>query len=135
MDARNEIIHIEQDNTLSFGEYTTKDKKKLEVEVGGHIYKIKTHDQLTRLEKNGNLLFEAVPGVLVKNFNLNEHELTFNAEGFSDTQITLELEPESEYKIYIDNSSIGSMKSNLSGKINFSLELNEKAKAVKVEKA
>ena len=46
-------------------------------------------------------------------------------EAPDDVQITVELEPEKEYKVYVDDTNIGKMRSNLGGKINFSIELNE----------
>ena len=46
-------------------------------------------------------------------------------EAPDDVQITVELEPEIEYKVYVDDTNIGKMRSNLGGKINFSIELNE----------
>ena len=56
------------------------------------------------------------------------------AEGVDDTQITLELESGVSYKIYVDDVNIGKMKANLSGKINFSVELGTTAKAVHIDK-
>ena len=41
-----------------------------------------------------------------------------------DAQITLELEAEKEYKVYIDGTNVGKMKTNLGGKLNLSVELS-----------
>ncbi len=52
-----------------------------------------------------------------------------------DVQFTLELEPESEYRVMIDEVSAGAMRTNLSGKLSVSAELNpEERAAVKVVK-
>ena len=42
----------------------------------------------------------------------------------NDAQITLELEPEKEYKVYVDDTNIGRMKTNLGGKLSIGLEMN-----------
>ena len=56
-------------------------------------------------------------------------------EGSEDAQITLELEPETEYKVSIDTVSTSGMKTNLGGKLVLSVELGEgKSADVKVEK-
>ncbi len=129
-----QIIKLGEKDTISFGNYLVKEKQKVDkFELNGDVYKIKTHKDVTRLEKNGNLLLESVPGSTIHNFSLTENIAVFLAEGFGDTKITLELLPECEYKIVIDNETVGSMKSNLSGKINFSTELSSDSKKVKVQ--
>ena len=42
----------------------------------------------------------------------------------SDLQITLEVEPEKEYKVFVNDTNIGKLKSSLGGKISFSIELD-----------
>lgn len=120
---------------LCFGDYTVKRKLKVDdFEYMGDIYRVKTHDELTRLEKNGKLLFESVPGATVHDFKSDSRKISFYAEGNSDTQMTLELEPNTEYKIFIDEFDTGKMKTNMSGKITFSAELNAKDQDIRVEK-
>ncbi len=129
------IIRVEPDESISFGDYLSKEKKKVnEFELKGDLYKVKTHDQITRLEKNANLLFESVPGSCIYNFAVTDKHISFMAEGRGDTKITLELEPECEYKIIIDDVNVGSTKSNLSGKIIFSVGLTDTPQSVKVDK-
>ena len=41
----------------------------------------------------------------------------------ADVQFTLELEPESEYEVFIGGASAGRMTTNLSGKLSVSVEL------------
>jgi len=130
-----EVIRIEGDNSLSFGNYSVSEKQKVsDFEAFGDVYKVKTHNEITRLEKNGKLLIETVPGAAVHNLKVSEKGITFLAEGVDDTQITLELESGVSYTIYVDDVNIGKMKANLSGKISFSVELGTKAKAVHIDK-
>lgn len=118
---------IVQDNdALSFGDYSLPQKTKLsDFPFDGDTYKVKTFREITRLERNGVMLYESVPGSAVHNFADGENELTFEVESNDDIEITLGMEPESEYKVYVDETNIGRMSSNLGGKISFSIELNE----------
>ena len=46
----NDLIHIEGDGTISFGDYTLDTKTKLDnVEYNGDIYKVKTFKEITSL--------------------------------------------------------------------------------------
>ncbi len=118
---------IAQDNgTLCFGDYSLGQKTKLsDYAFEGDTYKVKTFREITRLERNGSVLYESVPGSAVHNFKDSEHQLSFDVESKDDIEITLGLEAEKEYKVYVDDTNIGKMKSSLGGKISFSIELNE----------
>lgn len=130
-----EVIRLENDKSLSFGNYIVKEKQKVsDFDVSGDIYKIKTHTEVTKLEKNGKLLLETVPGSTIHNLKINEKVTTFSIEGYEDTQITLELESDTNYKIFVDDVNLGKLKTNLSGKINFSVELSSNPQKVKIEK-
>ena len=120
-----ELIRKEADGTLSFGnfDFDTKQKKS-DFEYEGDMYKIKTFKEITKLEKNGMFVYESVPGTVVTNMKSTENEVVFNVEGWEDSSITLELEPEQEYKVLVENADIGRMKTNLGGKLNISVELN-----------
>ena len=50
----------------------------------------------------------------------------------SDSSITLELEPETDYKIHIDDIYVGKNKTNLGGKLSISVDL-EPGREVKVD--
>ena len=51
------------------GNHMLKQKAKLEdFEHAGDIYKAKTYDAMTQLEKNGMFLYESVPGTSVFDF-------------------------------------------------------------------
>ena len=58
----------------------------------------------------------------------------FSVEGEKDAQITIQLEDEREYEVYVDGVSVGGMKTNVSGKLVLSVELNPgKATAIRIE--
>ena len=119
-----ELIYVQENGKLAFGDYTLAAKAKADgFEFGGDLYKVKTFQEITKLERNGMFVYESVPGTNVTDFSANDKELGFTVEGTTDTQVTLELEAETEYKLFIDGTNIGKMKTNLGGKLVFSLEL------------
>ena len=94
-----ELLKKEENGTLSFGNYELDTKSKLQdFEYEGDLYKVKTFKEITKLEKNGMFVYESVPGTAVFNFVANDKKVSFDVEGKDDSQITLELEPEKEYK-------------------------------------
>ena len=50
--------------------------------------------------------------------------MSFKVSGTEDAQITLELEADSEYVVYMDDVNVGNMTTNLSGKLSVSAELD-----------
>lgn len=124
MSVIEELIRQEDNGTISFGNYLLDSKKKvLDFEVNGNLYKVKTFKEITKLEKNSKMILEVVPGATIHNFNMTEKGVNFVVEGIEDLQLTLELEPEIEYKILIDSVNVGKMKTNMAGKVNFSVEM------------
>ena len=120
-----ELIRKESDGTLSFGNYEFDTKQKLsDFEFEGDLYKVKTFKEITKLERNGMFVYESVPGTVVNGLKVTETEVLFSVEGWEDSSITLELEPESKYKVYVDDTHIGEMKTNLGGKLVLSIEIN-----------
>ena len=135
MSVVKELIRTEADGGISFGDYELAAKaKKSDFEYRGDLYKVKTFKEITKLEKNGKMLLETVPGATVHNFTVNERGAEFTVEGLEDTQITMELEPDTEYKILIDDVNVGKMKTNLAGKVTFSVELGKDTPSVAIEK-
>ena len=121
-----ELIRSESDNTLSFGDYTLSAKSKLDgFNFGGDVYKVKTFNEITKLERNGMFVYESVPGTAVEHLSVTDAQVSFTVEGPEDAQITLELEPESEYDITVAGQDAGTMKTNLGGKLSLSVELGE----------
>ena len=131
-----ELIRVENENGLSFGDYTLNAKKKVsDFEFHGDMYKVKTYRDITKLEKNELFVYESVPGTAVTELSVTDNGVSFSVEGPEDAQITLELEENAEYEIFIDGSNMGKMKTNLGGKLSLSVELDVVSQvAVKVEK-
>ncbi|MBC5666062.1 endosialidase [Dorea sp. AF24-7LB] len=136
MAAVKELLRAENDGTLSFGDYTLGSKTKLDgFEFQGDIYKVKTFSEITKLEKNEMFVYESVPGTAVTNFNASEQVVTFSVSAMQDAQFTLELEADTEYVVYLDDVNVGDMKTNLSGKLSVSAELEpERSMKVKIIK-
>ncbi len=132
----NELLRSEADGSISFGNYELSEKSKLDdFSHEGDIYKVKTFSEITKLEKNGMFLYESVPGTAVSYLDVTEKGVTFKVEGKEDAQITIGLEDDCEYDVTIDGEDHGQMKSNMSGKIMLSVELDEgKAVSVSVQK-
>ena len=136
MAAVKELLRAENDGTLSFGDYTLGSKTKLDgFEFQGDIYKVKTFSEITKLEKNEMFVYESVPGTAVTNFNASEQVVTFSVSAMQDVQFTLELEADTEYVVYLEDVNVGDMKTNLSGKLSVSAELEpERSMEVKIIK-
>ena len=127
-----ELIREEETGALSFGNFALATKTKKDgFQYQGDSYKIKTFREITKLERNGMFEYESVPGTVVHDFRATDKAVNFVVEGEEDSQITLELEAEKEYKIHIDKVYVGKMKTNLGGKLNLSVEL-EPAKMVDI---
>lgn len=127
-----ELIREEETGALSFGNFALATKTKKDgFQYQGDSYKIKTFREITKLERNGMFVYESVPGTVVHDFRATDKAVNFVVEGEEDSQITLELEAEKEYKIHIDKVYVGKMKTNLGGKLNLSVEL-EPAKMVDI---
>ncbi len=121
-----ELLRAEDNGTLSFGDYSLQKKTKLEeYEFRGDIYKVKTFAELTKLEKNGMFVYESMPGSSVMELLITDQEISFSVSASADIQFTLGLEPESEYRVYIDGEDAGAMSTNLSGKLSMSAECAE----------
>lgn len=135
MSVIEELIRVEDNGTISFGNYEMDEKKKvLDFDVNGDLYTIKTFKEITRLEKNGKFIYESVPGSAVHNFVMTDREVKFDLEGAEDVQITMELETDKEYKMLVDDMLVGKIKSNLSGKVSFSVEMVGNSHKVRIEK-
>ena len=132
-----ELLRSEENGSISFGNHKLASKTKLEdFQHEGDILKVKTYADITKLEKNGMFLYESVPGTSVMNFAESGQGVEFQVEGDKDAQITVGLEDETEYKVYIDDECIGNMKTGFGGKLSISVELEASDEVtVKVVKA
>ena len=132
MSVVKELIRTEENGKISFGNYELAQKSKLsDFEYDGDMYKVKTYNEITKLERNGMFVYESVPGTTVLYLDTREDGMSFIVEGPKDAQITVEVEEDAEYKVTIDGEEAGQMKTNLGGKLSFSVEL-EQAEQVSV---
>lgn len=121
-----ELIKKEADGSISFGNYKLEEKTKLsDFEVEGDMYKVKTFSEITKLERNGMFVYESTPGTAVNAFKASAEQVSFFVEGTGASQITLELEAEKEYEVFVSNKTIGKMKTNLGGKLTLNVEAEE----------
>ena len=120
-----ELLRAEADGAISFGNHRLDAKAKVEnFEHKGDLLKVKTYKSITKLEKNGMFSYESVPGTSVNHFVEKENGVEFQVEGDEDAQITVGLEDETEYDVFVNDTDIGRMKTNLGGKLNISVELS-----------
>ena len=131
-----ELLRTEKSGAISFGNYKLDAKAKVEdYEHGGDLYKVKTYKELTKLEKNGMFAYESQPGTSVTDFQETEEGVSFLVEADEDAQITIGLEEDAEYSVTVGDTNIGKMKTNLSGKLSISVELENAGEiAVKIVK-
>ncbi|MCR5734584.1 MAG: endosialidase [Lachnospiraceae bacterium] len=124
MAAVKELIRTESDGTISFGDYELAEKSKLEdFENNGNLYKVKTYSELTKLERDGLFVYESEPGTAVTGFKAKKDGVEFKVSGNEDAQITVGLMEDTEYNVFVNDKEIGKMKTNLGGKLSFSVEL------------
>lgn len=131
-----ELLRTEENGAISFGNHKLAAKAKVEdYEHNGDLYKVKTFRELTKLEKNGMFAYESEPGTSVTQFTETQKGVSFTVEGDEDAQITVGLEEDTEYKVYVDDVNVGKMKTNLGGKLSLSVELENAGEvAVKIIK-
>ena len=85
-----EFLRSEADGSISFGNHSLAAKAKLEdFPHNGDLYKVKTFQTMTKLEKNGMFLYESVPGTSVNNLVESADGMSFLVEGNEHAQITL----------------------------------------------
>ena len=126
MSVISELIRSESDGTISFGDYSLDTKAKLDnFKHAGDLYKVKTYQEITKLERNGMFVYESVPGTAVMKFKATDEEVSFQVEGPEDTQITLELESNKEYSVFVDDKDLGVSKTDVGGKITFDVDLQK----------
>ncbi len=131
----NEIIRVEENGALSFGNYELQEKTKvLDFEVEGRLYKAKTFYEVTKLKRDGALVYESLPGTAVHQFVVTDAGVSFEVEGSGSSQITLELEPATEYKLIISDVTVGNIRSTVSGKLSFSVDCAKEAQPVILKK-
>ena len=136
MSVVEQLLRAEENGKLSFGNHELQEKKKVEdFECRGDVYKVKTFAEITKLEKNGMFLYESVPGTSVFDFEESAEGMTFLAKGAHATHITVGLKEDTDYEVFLKGASIGVVKTNLSGKLNLSVDLKLEDVDVKITEA
>ena len=108
MAAVKELLRSEADGGISFGDYELAAKTKLkDFNHQGDLYKVKTFREITKLERNDLFVYESVPGTAVEHFRATAEQVEFQVSGPEDAQITLGLEDETEYRVYVDGEDVG----------------------------
>lgn len=119
-----ELLRAENSGAISFGNHKLAEKtKKEEALTAGDVYKVKTYQDITKLEKNGMFLYESVPGTSVVDFAEADEEVSFKVEGAKDAQLTVGLKDDTEYEVYVNGASVGKMSTGFGGKLSLSVEL------------
>ena len=120
-----ELIRVAADGSIGFGDYTLEEKSKVsDFPHMGDLYKVKTFKEITKLERNGSFVYESVPGTKVEGFKEENRKVSFTVEGNDNTQITLDLEEEKEYRVMVDGTNLGKMTTNVGGKLVISVDLS-----------
>ena len=133
MAAVKELIRLEADGTISFGDYELPAKtKKSDFEYEGDLYKVKTFKEITRLERNEMFVYESEPGTAVLSMKETADRIAFSAEGQGDVQITLQGDPETDYELLIDGEDRGMLHTALGGKLSFSISCGEEPVSVEI---
>jgi len=131
-----EIIRLEEDGTISFGDYLSENIKSEEkFKAKRSFYNVETNSEATKLTKSGKILFESAPGATVHNFSLESERASFGLEGVEDVRVAVLMNPAKLYRIKIDENVIGNKKSDAKGKLVFSLELDETVKQIEITEA
>ena len=69
-------------------------------------------------------VYESVPGTAVEDFKATAEGLVFKVSGAKDAQITVGLEASTEYTVCVNEICMNDIKTNLSGKLSVSVELD-----------
>jgi hypothetical protein len=119
-----ELLRSEENGTISFGNHTLRVKAKVEdFKYGADLLKVKTCQEITKLEKNGMFLYESVPGTSVTQFKEMENGVVFFVEGSADAQITVGLADSAEYEVTVGGNAPQTMKTGMSGKLSLGVSL------------
>ena len=70
-------------------------------------------------------VYESVPGTTVSNFTETDEGITCRLEGYKASQVTVQLEENTAYKIYEDGEVTGEITTNISGKLGINIDLED----------
>ena len=130
------LIQVETDGTISFGNYELPKKTKvMGFEVEGNLYDVRSFNEITKLNKDEALVYESIPGTSVHSFNMTDKLIEFEVAGVAETQITMELSPNTDYNLFIEGVKVGKIASTVAGKIIFSVECSKDLKKIAIKRA
>ena len=76
------------------------------------------------MKRNGTFVYESIPGTASKRFLRKQaDEVSFFVDGKGQTQITLELESNKEYRVFVGDRDLGVSKTDVGGKITLDVDL------------
>lgn len=111
---------------LSFGDSTLASKTKQDgFDYQGSVYKVKTYRDITKLERNESFVYESVPGTEVSDFVQDEAGVSFSVRGPEDAQITVGLDDDTAYDVFVNGKEAGRMTTGLGGKLSVSVSLGD----------
>ena len=96
-----------------------------ELALHAHRTKSTVTALVAKLERNGMFVYESVPGTAVRNFLETDEGVSCQIEGYKDSQVTVQLEEDTLYKVYEDGLLTAEIQTNLSGKLAVNLELED----------
>ncbi len=128
------LIEVERDS-LNFGDFKSEKKQKLKgFKKNEDIYDINSYSESTKLIKNGEMIFEAVPGVKVTNFIQGDDGVTLKLLGIKSTQVTIKLDGDMSYNIKKNKIDLGEFRTSESGKLTLSVDLSKGEKEIEIKK-
>ncbi len=135
MSKKYEVLKVNQDDTLMFGNFEAIDKQKVsDFRHKGDILAVKTHKDITVLKKNDALFVECVPGAVFDKFDYAYGFVKFDVKGYKQSMITLGVEPEASYKVFLNGVERDTLTSNVSGKISASIDIENKVASIEIRK-
>ena len=116
-----ELIRKESNGSISFGNYELPQKTKLaDFEVNGDLYKV--WDETIFLAQTDDYYVFANNKIKVTEIDGRSWR-SFFVDGKGQTQITLELESNKEYRVFVGDRDLGVSKTDVGGKITLDVDL------------
>lgn len=121
-----DIISININENLDFGCHELDHKSKEIIEYRGLNVKVKTHSEITRLERDELMIYESVPGTTVTDFSYRPEKISFNVTGMGNTSIIIAVNQNNKYRLMIDDEQYFATNVLSGGKIQFIIDFNLK---------
>lgn len=120
------LIYVNDRGQLEFGDYTLNEKSKVpSFEMGGDSYYLKTWKEITRLEKNGLFLLEALPGCRISAFEEKEDETGFTVSAPYEVHLTIGVDESADYTLLVGGVDRTTSMTRIGGKLAFTVPTKE----------